>query len=179
MSIKKLIFVIVAGAISLLFLQASSPASAQEATLTDDQVSLIKRNCQSSKVTLERLHASDALLRVNRGQVYEALSTRLMDNFNARLSNNRLDNRAMVTVTDSYKTTLNNFRAKYKLYEESLASAIKVDCIAEPRHFHESLEDAREKRKKIHQEVVKLHRLVDDYRNSIDDFMLNFDRKAS
>lgn len=112
MSIKKLIFVIVAGAISLLFLQASSPASAQEATLTDDQVSLIKRNCQSSKVTLERLHASDALLRVNRGQVYEALSTRLMDNFNTRLSNNRLDNRAMVTVTDSYKTTLNNFRAK-------------------------------------------------------------------
>lgn len=155
-----------------------SSTSAQNAPLTDEQISLIRKNCQNVKTTLDRLHASDALLRVNRGQAYETLSTRLMEPFNSRLGSNRLDNKAMVTVSNSYRTTLDKFRSDYRLYEEKLSATIKIDCQASPEAFHNSLEQAREGRKKVHESVVRLHRLVDDYRFSIDDFMMNYERTS-
>lgn len=178
MSLKRIGIIASIAVSALLALSFSNITGAQQVALTNDEIALIKRNCQSSKVTLERLHASDALLRVNRGQVYEALATRLMDNFNTRLSGNGLDNRAMTTITNSYKSALNDFRSDYKSYEEKLSQAIKIDCDKKPSEYHYALEDARVARKKIHQQVTKLHRFVDDYRTSIDDFMINFDRKA-
>lgn len=153
-----------------------TPTSAQNAPLTDGEKALVRKNCQNVKTTLDRLHASDALLRVNRGQVYETMSTRLMEPFNSRLGNNRLDNKAMVTVAGSYRSTLDKFRSDYRIYEEKLSSTIKIDCQVNPEGFHFSLESAREARKKVHQSVIRLHRLVDDYRLSVDDFMMNYER---
>jgi len=160
--------------IGLLASIAGRPANAED--LTPDQVEMVKSNCVSVKNSLNQLHASDALLRVNRGQMYESMATKLMDNFNNRLGLNSLDNKAMTTVTTSYRTALNNFRADYIAYEEKLSAAIKIDCTAQPNSFYNTVQEARKLRDTVHQDVLKLHRLIDDYRSSVGDFLLNYER---
>lgn len=144
--------------------------------LTDEQRAKITSNCVVIKSSLEQLHASDALLRVNRGQVYESLATNLMEPFNTRLSNNRLDSSAMTTVTSQYRTALNQFRTDYIAYEQKLAEAIKIDCSSQPDKFHDAVLVARSLRSTVHDDIQKLHRSIDDYRLSVGDFLLNYER---
>ena len=146
------------------------------AALTPDQQQHIVSNCVSIKNGLSQLHASDALLRVNRGQIYESMGTKLMDRFNDRLSSNSLDNKAMVTVTDTYRTQLNAFRSDYISYEQKLSSALSIDCTTKPTEFYNTVEDARTLRNTVHSDVIKLHQSIDDYRSSVGDFLLNYER---
>lgn len=166
-------------ALAVLFGLTAQTAHAQSTSLTADQIERIRSNCTSIKSTLNQLHASDALLRVNRGQVYESMASKLMDPFNSRLSNNRLDAKATSTVTASYRTALDSFRDDYKSYEEKLSSAIRIDCINEPELLHNTIEQARVNRAKVHDNVTKLHRYIDDYRSAVGDFLLNYERVSS
>ena len=163
-------------AVTVLLGLGAQTAHAQSSSLTAEQAEHIKSNCTSIKSTLNQLHASDALLRVNRGQVYESMASKLMDPFNSRLSNNRLDAKATSAVTSSYRSALDSFRNDYKAYEEKLSSAIRIDCTNQPELFYATIEQARENRSKVHDDVIKLHRYIDDYRTAIDDFLLNFER---
>lgn len=170
---------IILGVISGAFLgvvAGISAVSAETTPLTEGQISKIRENCQSIKNTLNQLHASDALLRVNRGKVYEALSTKLMEPFNTRLSNNGQDNRATASVASRYRTALDTFRSDYISYEEKLSATIKMDCQKDPAAFHYALDDARTKRATVHEDVQKLHQLIDDYESAADDFLLNYQR---
>lgn len=151
-------------------------AHAQSTALTSDQVEHIRSNCTSIKNTLNQLHVSDALLRVNRGQMYESMASKLMDSFNSRLNNNRLDAKATSAVTVSYRNALATFRTDYIAYEEKLASALKVDCVNQPELLYTTTEQARVLRAKVHEDVLKLHRYIDDYRSVVGDFLLNYER---
>lgn len=162
--------------VTALLAVSSQTAHAQSVPLTSDQIQTIKNNCTSIKSTLTQLHASDALLRVNRGQVYESIASKLMDPFNSQLSSNRLDSRATSAVTSSYRGALDTFRNDYKLYEEKLSAAIRTDCANQPELFYTTIEQARVYRAKVHEDVLKLHRYVDDYRSAVGDFLLNFER---
>jgi len=153
-------------------------ASAQQAALTDEQLAKIQTNCVTIKNTLSQLHASDALLRVNRGQMYESMASKLMDTFNNRLSANRLDTRATATVTSTYRGLLDTFRQNYKLYEQKVTEAIRTDCTKDPQRFHTIVTQARELRTTVHGDVQRLHRSIDDYRNAVTDFKLNFERES-
>ncbi len=163
-------------ALTVIFGMAAQTAHAQSAPLTADQIEHIKSNCTSIKSTLNQLHASDALLRVNRGQVYESMASKLMDPFNSRLNSNRLDSKATSVVTASYRTALDTFRNDYKNYEETLSSAIRIDCPSQPELFYSTLEQARALRTKVHDDIVKLHRYIDDFRSAVGDFLLNYER---
>lgn len=164
-------------AVSILLPFAGPPAFADD--LTPDQAAKVRANCVSIKSSLSQLHASDALLRVNRGQMYESVATKLMDTFNDRLSSNRLDNKAMTTVTVSYRSALATFRSDYIAYEQKLAEAIRIDCSTQPNSFHIAVQEARALRSKVHEDVLRLHRLIDDYRSSVSGFLLNFERVAN
>jgi hypothetical protein len=144
--------------------------------LSDDQISRIQANCLSIKGSLSQLHASDALLRVNRGQIYESVGTKLMNSFNSRLSNNGLDNKGLVVVANEYQSALTTFRADYQTYEQQLATTIRIDCAKDPTGFHNALVDARTKRDTVHTDVTHLNQYIDDYRSAVNDFMLNFER---
>lgn len=163
-------------AVTVLFVLSAQTANAQSTSLTAEQIEHIRSNCTTIKSTLNQLHASDALLRVNRGQVYESMASKLMDPFNSRLGNNRLDARATSAVTESYRSALDTFRKNYKEYEEKLASAIRINCANEPELFYNTIEQARVNRAKVHDDVTKLHRYIDDYRSAVGDFLLNFER---
>ena len=173
---RRLIFVAIFGILSVgaVALFGATPTYAED--LTPEQTARVKANCSSIKTSLNQLHASDALLRVNRGQMYESVASKLMDSFNTRLGTNRLDNKAMTTVTTNYRTALNTFRTDYIAYEQKLSEAIRIDCVAQPNTFHNTIVETRELRKTVHDDVVKLHRIIDDYRSSVNDFLLNYER---
>lgn len=144
--------------------------------LSSDQKARIQANCLSIKGSLNQLRASDALLRVNRGQIYESVGTKLMNNFNSRLSNNGLDNKGLVSVGGEYQSALSAFREDYTVYEHQLSATIGIDCSKDPTSFHYALENARTKRSTVHDDVGRLNQYIDDYRAAVNDFMLNFDR---
>lgn len=173
---RRIFFVVAISLLTIGILVPITSQSVQAEDLTPEQAERVKVNCVSIKNTLGQLHASDALLRVNRGQMYESLGTKLMDTFNSRLGNNRLDNKAMTAVTSSYRTALNTFRSDYISYEQKLSEAIRIDCTTQPNSFHNTLEEARALRSTVHEDVLKLHRLIDDYRSSVSDFLLNYER---
>lgn len=147
--------------------------------LSSDQKSHIVSQCAQIKGSLSQLHATDALLRVNRGQAYESMSRRLMEPFNSRLSSGGFDNRAMTTYTAQYTAALSLFRTDYIAYEQKVAEALKIDCKGSPTEFYQAVMDARELRSTVHDDINKLHTTLVDYEASVKDFLLNYKRLAS
>jgi hypothetical protein len=119
---------------------------------------------------LNQLHASDALLRVNRGQIYESMSTKLMDRFNGRVSNNGFDNTNLVAITKSYGLMLDTFRLDYITYEKQLALAISIDCPNQPVEFYDAVLSARTKRSQVNADVIKLNQFIDQYQLAVNQF---------
>lgn len=171
--VRLALFGLVAAVIAPVF--ALQNASAAD-PLSSEQESRIQANCLSIKGSLAQLHATDALLRVNRGQIYESIGTKLMDSFNSRLANNSLDNKGLVSIGGEYQKALAGFRTDYQSYERQLSVVLRIDCTKDASGFHTALLDARTKRTQVHGDVVKLNQYIDDYRAGIDDFMLNFNR---
>ena len=171
--IRLVVFGLIAASLLSTFVVKDSSA----VDLSDDQKGRISANCLSIQGSLYQLHASDALLRVNRGKIYESIGSKLMNNFNSRLGNNSLDNRGLSSVSDQYQKALTAFRTDYVSYEKQLFSTtMKIDCTKDPVAFHMALEDARAKRALVHSDVIRLHQYIDDYRTAVNDFMLNFER---
>jgi len=144
--------------------------SAQDNALSDTQVSKIKSNCISTKNTLNQLHTSDALLRVNRGQIYELIQTKLMDKFNERLASNKLGGENFKTITTNYGTALDGFRQDYKLYEEQLSSAIAIDCDVHPIAFYDAIKSARTQREAVYADIKYLNQFIDQYQSVLSQF---------
>jgi len=144
--------------------------SAQNTVINSQQTEQIRSNCASTKNTLNQLHASDALLRVNRGQAYESVLTKLLDKFNSRVSNNKMSNAGLTSVTNDYVTALDTFRLDYKTYEEHLSAAIDIDCSKEPVTFYDAVLLARTERDKVHTDVIRLNQLIDKYQVSLNQF---------
>ncbi len=169
--------VLILGAILLGATTSINIVMAQGSTMTDAQISQIKSSCLTAKDTLAQLHANDALLRVNRGQMYESMATKLMTPFNNRVDNNHLNSKYLVAVTQDYKDALTTFRNDYITYEESLSSALKIDCTKEPVSFYDAVADARTKRTQVHSDVLKLHQYIDQYKSTFEQFvtgLMNF-----
>lgn len=150
-------------------------ASAQD-ELTTEQTQRIQANCQTIKSTLNQLHVSDALLRVNRGQFYESLAGKLMDRFNSRLGNNGINTTQFAALTSSYRAALNTFRSDYQAYEQQLSRAINIDCTKRAADFHSAVTNAREKRSKVHDDVLKLNQYIVDYKIAVDTFAVGYDQ---
>lgn len=147
-----------------------------QSEVTKEQLDHISANCLIIKDSLNQLHASDALLRVNRGQLYEAINLRLMDRFNARVGNNGYDSRGLNLISSNYMTALNLFRSNYQAYERQLSAAIKIDCTKQPAEFHVAIESARTLRVKLNGNIKNLNRYIDDYRSGVNDFLINYQR---
>lgn len=170
---------LVVGAVFTVALSAIGVVSAQAQDvlpITDQQIQRIRTNCVSAKSTLNQLHASDALLRVNRGQLYESMSTKLMDRFNTRAARNNFSNTGLVTATVAYGHTLDTFRTDYQAYEEQLSTALGIDCTKQPVEFYDAVDAARTKRNQVHGDIVQLDAYIDQYRSELTNFETNYQR---
>ena len=165
------IVILVIATVMGLFFKVSAQSDNE---ISDEQISLIKLNCLSTKETLNRIHASDALLRVNMGQIYESISTKLMAGFDGRVVGNNLNGVELVDVSSDYESTLNKFRADYIKYEENLSSALAIDCSKQPVSFYDSVASARLKRKQVNVDVKELNRLINLYEEAVNNIEEDF-----
>lgn len=176
-SIKKSSIVLVAFA---LFMAVSgAPLASAETIMSDAHVEKIRTNCLTAQNTLNRLHAADALLRVNRGQVYESISVKLMASMNSRIALNRLDGRDMVAVAANYEQELVNFRSSYQNYEQNMSQLLKLDCAKQPVTFYDQVAVARKQRGLVHDHVLKLHQYIAEYKAAFDVFSIQFQTKQA
>jgi hypothetical protein len=143
---------------------------AQSAPMTEAHIQRIKANCVDAQSILTQLHASDALLRVNRGQLYESISSKLMAPFNSRVALNKFDGSKLVAQSATYETQLNEFRSYYKSYEEAMSKTLRINCVNEPVAFYDSVADARTKRQQVHQKIVALQSIIQAYKAEFERF---------
>lgn len=140
------------------------------APITDTQLVQIQTHCSEIKTALKQAHASDAIVRVNRGKLYERLSTKLMAPLNSRIALNRLDGTALLRVTSEYEKHLRAFRTSYQAYEEKMSELISINCTKQPAHFYNVLEDVRVRRGLVRENTETLARDVARYKTAFDEF---------
>ena len=166
----------VVGAISL---SQAAHATTAEISLTEEQLTQISTNCSQLKVQLDRLHSSDALLRVNRGQLYEHMGSRLMAPLNSRIAAARLDGAQLVAITSNYETNLESFRDNYSRYERKLSDTLKISCTQRPADFYSSLLESRASRSRVAESTNALSQDVAEYSKQFDVFKYNHAKEGS
>lgn len=154
----------------------SATAQAEDTLpMTDEHIARIRANCVDAQKTLFQIHASDAGLRVNRGQIYESVSTKLMAPFNIRLVLNRIDAANLVTTASEYERQLQGFRTQYQQYDIAMTAAIRMDCVNQPVAFYDNVADARRKRQLTHETTVELQKIIEKYGSEVDTLAKNFE----
>ena len=150
------------------------PVLAQSPPMTEAHIERIRANCVEAQSTLTQLHASDALLRVNRGQLYESISTKLMIPFNTRATSNKLDATALIANTTTLEQQLSEFRANYKQYEEAMTKTLRMNCTNQPVAFYDSVADTRAKRQQVYLSNQALQKTIEQYKLAFDVFKQKF-----
>ncbi len=173
---------IIAACLSLMAIFSILPifnVAAQTTVISNQQVELIRSNCVPARNTLKQLHASDALLRVNMGQIYESMLTKLMVRFNSRAASNNLGSASLIQAANNFSQSLNDFRTSYKSYEEQLSIALSIDCFDQPVHFFEAISISRIRRGQVHDNVVKIVQYTDEYQSALEKFEDDFEKSSS
>lgn len=159
-------------AIVLMMLLVSPSANAL--VLSSSQIQLMSRYCTQASGHLKRLHHADALLRVNLGQHYENISTRLMAPMNSRIALAGGDGVEMSKTTVAFNQELKDFRAAYFDYDRSISDAMDIDCQSQPVEFYQAIEISRSERARVHDHVQKLGSLIEDYKQQFEEFAKDY-----
>ena len=168
-------------AMTVMLATTQAVVRADDATqppMTDAMLAHIRETCSSVQANLNRLHASDALLRVNQGQVLLAISNRLMSPLNSRIAINQLDGGKMTSITSTYVTQFDAFSVAYQQYEEAMTRTMQTDCTKQPAAFYTALVDARTKRTAVHDRMVDLRKSLTDYETEFTTFSAGFKGKV-
>lgn len=141
------------------------PALAQ--TMTDEHVDRIKQNCGLALSTIGIIHANDAPIYINRNQTYFSISDKMMARLNSRLALNRYDATELVKTASEFNKALVQFRSAYKIYDDTMAELVRMDCSHAPVSFYDKVADAREQRQKVHDIVLMMQKLLVQYRDNV------------
>lgn len=158
-----------------VMMAAASQAAHAQAALPEAQIEQIRGNCVTAQSTLTRIHASDGLLRVNSGRLYEIFSTKLMAPLNSRIALGRHGGLKLSAITIEYDRQLDIFRSSYIQYEDTMSKTRKIDCVEKPVEFYESIQLTREQRQKLHEDSETLVSLLESYRAEFEIFAKEFD----
>ena len=152
-------------------------AHAEGMPMTEAHIERIRANCQTARSALSRVHASDGVLRVNLGPLYESISTKLMAPFNSRVALNKYDGAKLVEQTAIYEKQLNEFRADYKIYEEAMSRTLRINCQNEPVAFYDSVAETREKRRIVNQRTIQLQKTIQEYKKAFETLARTIEEK--
>lgn len=155
--------------ILVLFGYATASASS-DTTLSDAEIKSVQNNCITLKSTLDQLNYNDTALRVNQGQYYEEISTKLMAPMNSRIALNHYDGGDLVSVAAEYAKQIDLFRANYTIYAKALTKARRDNCNEHPQQFYNDITSAGAARQALHETVVKLNAMVENYQTMFKDF---------
>ena len=138
--------------------------------LTDEQISEIRTNCVATQAILQRLYVSDRLARVNLGQQYETIATKLMAPLNSRIALNQLNGLDLSQTTVDFNAKQNEFRSLYQQYETALLKSTQMSCVNQPVAFYDSIAVARKERAAVRVATQELNKLVIQYGDQFDQF---------
>lgn len=144
-------------------------AHAQTDTLTPEKQAIITQNCVLSQTTLQRIQHNDTATRINRGQGYEIILSRLMTPLNTRATSNGYNASAttLIDTTKRYQQAFDSFKNNYSNYDNAISSALKIKCKTKPVEFYGYLEEARKQRQTLAGDVDSLLGLIDEYRADV------------
>lgn len=162
---KKITLALVAfvAAVAAGFAFAGSASAQQSSVFSERHKLRIVESCTSAKASLARLHKTDTSMRVNRGQFYEFIGSKLMARLNSRLAINKIDASKLIVKTSEYEQALGEFRDTYRAYEEQLVATSQVDCHSNPVEFYQEVAKARASRAVVQQKVADINRLINEY----------------
>lgn len=164
--LKKLSVVLLAVVSVFIF---NKTASAQSSELTPEKQVVVTQTCVSAQTVLQKVQHNDAATRVNLGQVYETLGSRLMTPLNTRATSNGYNNSAtfLIDTTKRYRQSLNDFKDHYESYDNSVSAALKTKCKDKPSVFYGHIEEARRKRQDVASDITNLSNLIGEYRGNV------------
>lgn len=138
--------------------------------LTEAQTEAVIESCSVSKIALNDVHYSDAAMRVNLGQEYANITSRLMAPMNSRISLSGRDGVELTRITADYNTERNEFIEVYRQYDNSVSAALAVDCRQDPAGYYAAIIDAREQRVLVRQSARELNSLARQYQVEFEKF---------
>ena len=156
---------------ALVYVACAPTVSAEGPTmtlLTERQLNLVRNNCATTKTVLERIRANDALVRINLGREYDAISTKLMAPMNSRIALNKLNGIDLTKTTIDFDHQIGQFRNSYQRYEQIMSHIAQTDCQDKPADFYMDIERARYYRGDVRKAVVELEKLIKQYSSQID-----------
>ncbi|MDO4870501.1 MAG: hypothetical protein Q3996_00160 [Candidatus Saccharibacteria bacterium] len=142
-------------------------ALAEENSIDDQLVNNVKTNCNQIKIRLRQLQVSDALSRVNYGQIYESINLNVITPSNTRLVTNGIKPVDLIVLSSDYDRNLNQFRRNYLVYEEKLSILVKNDCQSDPRGFYQKLTEVRQLRQQNAALLKQVDSLARQYQTMI------------
>ncbi len=154
--------------LSMLVVVVASPFVRADTTPPSEaQVEVIRANCSSAQIGIQRFQQSEKLTRINRGYLYES-TLKLMVKFNSRVALNKIDAPELLTLTSDFEKKLKVFTALYTEYDDGLSDVVKQGCRDQPVDFYNKLIFTREKRSELATQVQLLAGLLDSYQAVID-----------
>lgn len=179
MIMRKKVLVICCVSVAMLVAFPLAKVFAESNAISDQQITIIKTNCSQTKSSLNQVRVSDTVLRVNTGQSYDSMSSKLMSRFNDRTSSNNLKNSDLIAATKKFDSTLDTFRSDYKIYAEQLSLAIGIDCSTRPTEFYNAVDQANKYRSLVYADVIKLNDCLDQYQLALDQFEKDYQATAT
>lgn len=149
---------------------ASAQNVEQPLILTEAQSQAISDSCTVSKIALGEVHSNDAVMRVNLGQEYSNITNRLMAPLNSRIALAGRDGVELTRITAEYNQVLQEFRALYSSYDDSVQKALNIDCRQQQAEYYAAVMTAREQRQEVRAAVEQLNELARQYRSEVDEF---------
>lgn len=153
----------VSGVFSATTVQAVSSRGGQLKPDDSSVYNLVSMDCLAVKFKLSEVHQQDGLLRVTLGQRYENISTKFMARLNGRIVENRMDGGELVKLAANFETALGEFRNDYRAYEVSMNDLLKADCQSQKQTYYMALQDTKELRAVVQNDVAILNRTIDTY----------------
>lgn len=166
---KKSAFYLTSFLIGSSLLVAPQVVLAQTADITSDAelVKTLRRNCSAVRVAIKNIHTNDALTRVNVGQRYNSISTKLMARLNGRLAVNKLDSSRLVNITNDFESTRLRFNSNYNDYDTAMTELDHTNCTDDVARYYQKLVTAREARNRLTEDVKTLNELLVKYRAEV------------
>ena len=128
--------------------------------IAEEQRGLIVDHCETIRDNLRNVQKLDARARVFLGSHYEAVLSKFITPLNVRLVENNMSDVDLIENQNSFAAAKAAFVADFINYQQELEGLVAIDCKHEPERFYEHLKAAREKRKIVAGDLVKMRSLV-------------------